>query len=435
MAQCLIIADDLTGANATGVLLQKIHYSSFTVIDSEHFEKTVQNECDCIICPTNSRALDSEVAYEKVYITARMMMSAETQIYCKRIDSTLRGNLGCETDALLDALGESYTAFAVPSFPQSGRIVCGGYMLVNGVPLHKTEAAIDPKTPVSSSSVQKLFTQQSKYPVNSLTIDDLQRGKAHLISAIQKAVQNGVRIITFDCISQEDLDLIAESGIESGIPFICADPGPFSATVVRKKIIPKERKKNMKILAVVGSVNPVARLQVEELFLSQHAVSVCIKTKELITDSEKRAREVERVVQELCAAYTNSSVCCIYGDGLFPENKVDFSEYVQENTNDTIDSLSLTLAETFAEITFRVLQKAPYFTGIYTSGGDITAAVCKRFHAAGIKLLGEVLPLAAFGELIGGTYHGLTIVTKGGMAGDREAMKKCIQYMQERLLL
>ena len=268
-----------------------------------------------------------------------------------------------------------------------------------------------------------------------MTIDDLQRGKAHLISAIQKAVQNGVRIITFDCISQEDLDLIAESGIESGIPFICADPGPFSATVVRKKIIPKERKKNMKILAVVGSVNPVARLQVEELFLSQHVVSVCIKTKELLTDSEKRAREVERVVQELCTAYTNSSVCCIYGDGLFPENKVDFSEYVQENTNDTIDSLSLTLAETFAEITFRILQKAPYFTGIYTSGGDITAAVCKRFHAAGIKLLGEVLPLAAFGELIGGTYHGLTIVTKGGMAGDREAMKKCIQYMQERLLL
>ena len=72
MAQCLIIADDLTGANATGVLLQKIHYSSFTVIDSEHFEKAVQNECDCIICPTNSRALDSEVAYEKVYITAKM---------------------------------------------------------------------------------------------------------------------------------------------------------------------------------------------------------------------------------------------------------------------------------------------------------------------------------------------------------------------------
>lgn len=177
MSKCLIIADDLTGANATGVLLQKINYPSFTVIDADHFEREIEEKCDCIICPTDSRAIDKEVAYERVFLAAKMLASKDTLIYAKRIDSTLRGNLGSEIDALLDALGGDYTAITVPAFPQSGRIVCGGYMLVNGVPLHKTEAAIDPKTPVFGSSVYDLLSVQSKYDIRICTINDLMKGK------------------------------------------------------------------------------------------------------------------------------------------------------------------------------------------------------------------------------------------------------------------
>ncbi|MDY6416382.1 MAG: four-carbon acid sugar kinase family protein [Succinivibrio dextrinosolvens] len=54
------------------------------------------------------------------------------------MDSTLRGNIGAETDAMLDSLGEQYTAIVVPTFPSSGRTVVGGYLLVNGALLHKT---------------------------------------------------------------------------------------------------------------------------------------------------------------------------------------------------------------------------------------------------------------------------------------------------------
>ncbi|WP_428770118.1 four-carbon acid sugar kinase family protein [Treponema sp. HNW] len=434
MARCLIIADDLTGANATGVLLQKINYPSFTVIDAEHFEREIEKKCDCIICPTDSRAIDSEVAYERVFLAAKMLGSKDTLIYAKRIDSTLRGNLGSETDALLDALGDGFTAIAVPAFPQSGRIVCGGYMLVNGVPLHKTEAAIDPKTPVSSSSVYDLFSLQSKYNIRICTINDLMKGKKHVINYIHDAVRSGTRIITFDCIGNEDTDFIADAVIESGIPFICVDPGPFTAAVVRKKIIPKEDKKNIKLLALVGSVNPVARLQIEELFLSHTVFKICVRTRHFIESDTSRREEINRVVKDFLAGYTDYQICCIYGDGLQPENKLDFSEYEEKNRLSK-DELCILINESFAEILFRILEQAPQFAGLYTSGGDITVAVCKKVKAAGIKLIGEVLPLAAYGELIGGIYGGLKIITKGGMAGDKDAMKKCIQYMQEHLLL
>ena len=122
MPQCLIIADDLTGANATGVLLHKAGYSAHTVLELDG-AKDIQNECDCLLYPTNSRSRTSEEAYRRVYEATKKLKSDDTKVYAKRIDSTLRGNLGQETDAMLDALGENYIALVAPSFPSSGRIV------------------------------------------------------------------------------------------------------------------------------------------------------------------------------------------------------------------------------------------------------------------------------------------------------------------------
>lgn len=123
---------------------------------------------------------------------------------------------GSETDAMLDSLGEDYIAIVAPCFPASGRIICGGYMLVDGLPLHKTNIAVDPKTPVKISEVGELFKQQSKYQVSTIYMKDLMHGKHYLADLMKKCVEEGSRIITLDCITQEDLDLIADAVITSG---------------------------------------------------------------------------------------------------------------------------------------------------------------------------------------------------------------------------
>ena len=38
MAKCIVIADDLTGANATGVLLKKMDYNTYTMMNAERLE-------------------------------------------------------------------------------------------------------------------------------------------------------------------------------------------------------------------------------------------------------------------------------------------------------------------------------------------------------------------------------------------------------------
>ena len=159
----------------------------------------------------------SKIAYNRVYNVCNLLKDDDVKVYANRIDSTLRGNLGSETDAMLDSLGEDYIAIVAPCFPASGRIICGGYMLVDGLPLHKTNIAVDPKTPVKISEVGELFKQQSKYQVSTIYMKDLMHGKHYLADLMKKCVEEGSRIITLDCITQEDLDLIADAVITSGL--------------------------------------------------------------------------------------------------------------------------------------------------------------------------------------------------------------------------
>ena len=100
MPQCVVIADDLTGANATGVLLKKMNYKAFTVMNSERIELSTLNSCDCVLYPTDSRGVAPEIAYNRVYNVCELLKNDDVKVYCNRIDSTLRGNVGAETDAM-----------------------------------------------------------------------------------------------------------------------------------------------------------------------------------------------------------------------------------------------------------------------------------------------------------------------------------------------
>lgn len=431
---CVVVADDLTGANATGVLLQKNNYYAYTAMNLERLELQNETECDCIIYPTDSRSISASLAYNRVYNVTNLLKREHVLVYAKRIDSTLRGNLGPETDAMLDALGEDYIAVAAPCFPQSGRVICGGYMLVNGVALHQTEAAIDPKNPVHTSCVQELFKEQSKYPAASFYLNDYMQGKEQLAEKIIHLKKQGVRTMIFDCITQEDLDFIGDAVLASGINFIAVDPGPFTATMARKRMTPREYKKDSKILAVVGSVNPVAKNQMEELLLSQNVMNVFVRTIELAESETRRGAEINRVVSEVLDQCEAETILSIVGDGIYPENRIDF-EYFMQRDHRSKTQICDEINTSFAKMAQHILQGCPDIKGIYTSGGDITVAVSKQFEAAGIRLLGEIVPLAAYGEFLGGVCNGMKVVTKGGMAGDPNAMRDCIRYLKEKLYI
>ena len=434
MSQCVVIADDLTGANATGVLLKKMNYEAYTVMNTERIELSTLTDCDCVLYPTDSRGIEPKMAYNRVYNVCSLLKEDDVKVYSKRIDSTLRGNLGSETDAMLDCLGDDYIAVAAPCFPSSGRIVAGGYMLVGGLPLHKTDIAIDPKTPVKISEVAVLFDEQSRYKVSSIQLKDLMHGKHYLADLMNQCVLSGSRIIVLDCITQEDLDLIADAVITSGLKVVAVDPGVFTATLARKLITPSQKKEKSKILAVVGSVNPNTTAQMKELWLSQRTYNVFVNTRELLESKGRREAETSRVAEEILNECGRNAVCTVTGDGIYPENRIDFKPYM-ERYHCSMDEVTGMINGAFAEITYRIFKAEPTFRGLYTSGGDVTVAVCERFNTAGLSLKDEVLPLAAYGQFLKGEFEGVHIITKGGSQGGRDAINQCITYLKEKLFI
>lgn len=434
MSQCVVIADDLTGANATGVLLKKMNYEAYTVMNTERIELSTLTDCDCVLYPTDSRGIEPKMAYNRVYNVCSLLKEDDVKVYSKRIDSTLRGNLGSETDAMLDCLGDDYIAVAAPCFPSSGRIVAGGYMLVGGLPLHKTDIAIDPKTPVKISEVAVLFDEQSRYKVSSIQLKDLMHGKHYLADLMNQCVLSGSRIIVLDCITQEDLDLIADAVITSGLKVVAVDPGVFTATLARKLITPSQKKEKSKILAVVGSVNPNTTAQMKELWLSQRTYNVFVNTRELLESKGRREAETSRVAEEILNECGRNAVCTVTGDGIYPENRIDFKPYM-ERYNCSMDEVTGMINGAFAKITYRIFKAEPTFRGLYTSGGDVTVAVCERFNTAGLSLKDEVLPLAAYGQFLKGEFEGVHIITKGGSQGGRDAINQCITYLKEKLFI
>ena len=85
----------------------------------------------------------------------------------------------------------------------------GSHLLVNGVPLRKTEAAKDPKCPIHTTDVLALFRKQSKYRAEAIHLDTIHDGVEALERSILTYKHQGARILVMDSVTTEDMEIIA----------------------------------------------------------------------------------------------------------------------------------------------------------------------------------------------------------------------------------
>ena len=449
MLKIVVLADDFTGANGTGVLLRKSGLRVCTLLDPSQITPQTLADFDAVSFSTASRSLPVDAAYARVQEAAAQFRQYPVRRFAKRIDSTLRGNLGSETDALLDRLGENTMAFVVPCFPSANRIHVGGYLLVSGVPLHRTDAAHDPKNPIRTSRPAVLFAAQSRYPIASVSLEDLQENETRLIGKLHTMHASGVRTVIFDAVTEADIKQIAYLAVHSGIPFIAVDPGPFTAAVTAVTVNSdtvtaevetatteqqattepiSEHATSPQILLAIGSVCGVARRQLEILRARHDLLTVSIQIGELVKSEKERCAEVIRVRNEIAANCHRFQICCIVGCGIDPDQRVDFAP-IAACRSLSEDELSDCVNDSIGEMVDLILAADCQFNALYTSGGDITVAVCRQVGAVGMKLEAEVLPLAAFGTLMQGRYNGMKMITKGGLAGNPDSLAACVDYL------
>lgn len=433
MPKCIVIADDLTGANATGVLLKKNGFDTLTLLRESMEKAAALPACDCLITPTDSRAIPAQEAYRRVADALTLLKSREVCHYAKRIDSTLRGNLGSETDAFLDVLGPAYMAVCVPCFPSSGRMIIGGHLLVNGVPLRKTEAARDPKCSIHISNAVELFRSQSRYRTQAVYLDAVHDGPEALGRTIRALRDAGVRNLVVDSVTLEDMETVVQALLLEGIPVVSVDPGPFTAILAKHLLPAAQAESDAKILCAIGSVNGVAGNQTRRLLKTLPVEAEYMDIAAVLEGGAAREAEIRRLSQALLCRREAGNILAVIGCGIDPEKRVPFEPYLEKTGLDA-EALSERINTAFAEVTMAVVLADARFKGIYSTGGDITAAIHRAAGTVGLRLLAEVVPLAGYGIAMGGRLEGRAFISKGGMVGDENAMVTCVSYLQEHIV-
>ncbi|HEY8541124.1 MAG TPA: four-carbon acid sugar kinase family protein, partial [Pseudothermotoga sp.] len=268
-----VIADDLTGANATGVRLAKQGFKTATVVQHAPFPNFDKYDAICI--DTDSRYSPKEIAENRVRRAVQILKQWNVQVFCKRIDSTIRGNIGLEIDTVLNELGEHSIAVVVPSFPDSGRITTGGYLLVDGVPVQETDVAKDPVMPVDKSFVPDVIKKQSNYPVSLIGLDIVLSGVETITNKLKEKIEQGYRIVVIDAVNDEHIESIALAMTKiRDKNMIPVDSGPLTAYYARLYLHQEVNSK--KLLAVIGSVTSLTGRQLHYLLSKTNANPVYV---------------------------------------------------------------------------------------------------------------------------------------------------------------
>ena len=148
--------------------------------------------------------------------------------YCSTFDSTDAGNIGPVADALLDALGASFT-IACPAFPVNQRTIYLGHLYVGDVLLSDSPMRDHPLTPMRDANLVRVLGRQTRRPVSLVPWPVVKRGADAIVADFARLAAAGVGHAVVDAIADDDLMAIGAacrdlplvtggSGIAIGLP-------------------------------------------------------------------------------------------------------------------------------------------------------------------------------------------------------------------------
>lgn len=430
MAEWAVIADDLTGANTAGVLLTNSYFRTLTTIEHGTIEKFHLEDYDAIVVNASSRTLDAAEAYERIRECTGQLLQRGITRFSKRIDSTIRGNLGAEIEGMMDALPDNAIACVVAVYPASGRMVVGGYQLVNGVPVHKTPAGSDPVKPVHSSALSEEISTQTALPQGFIPLSVTLQGSEAITAAARRQIEQGARILLFDAITFADIGAIAEGINRLQVPWFAVDPGPFTQKACELAYLGKQRvtrKKAGKVFIVAASASDLTRSQLTYLQNECQAHIIDVDIRHFLDSDE------EQPVEEVIAREIWEISQCNDVFGLRAAGNKEFLIDIKAEAHKrgiTQDDIARRITYGLARIARKALQPGiNYLKGIYLTGGDMTVAFCRESQVEAIELIDEVQPHISFGTLVGGPLHGIALITKGGLIGETNTVMVCTKYL------
>ena len=427
-----IIADDLTGANDTALQF-KLNGAETNILLNAEIEPAAADIQQAWALSTESRNISPKEAFEKVKEATQLFVEKiNPDFFYKKIDSTIRGNIAVEVMSMLEVL-EWDAAVIMPAFPQEGRITVGGYHLLRGVPIERTEMARDPYSPISESHLPTLLKQQLGENLGELVgLIDLKTvmiGAGPILQAMNKLIENGVKIIVIDSVSTTDLEQVVLAMQKSNYKILPVGTAA-AGKVLSNQWFPQEE--NNEILSVKlpklpklivsGSATQITASQIDKFEqdddYEENSLIIELDMNTVLSGVQEEL--VDRIVSNL----GNNNIVLIHTSKLL-KNFDGFSEETIK-ADLTKSGLANVITDFLSDLSKQVLEKKKAI--LITLGGETSYKCCNAIDANQLQLIDEVLPAIALSKNANSDQW---IVTKSGNLGGVNTLVEILKYFEK----
>lgn len=425
-----IIADDLTGANDTSLQLF-LRGCKTQVAFGEDISIDENLKTEVFAMSTESRNVDSKTAHEKVLNASENILKKYNFEYLyKKIDSVLRGNIAVETYTLIESL-EYDAAIIFPAFPNEGRTTIGGFHLVKGTPLQRTEVSRDPACPITESNILNLLKSQLPEElfntIDLISLDVVMKGAGPILTKLNDLISKGKKLIVADAVSTTDLEQIALAVTKSSYKILPV--GSAGAAQALGKIwhpnseedtsssisLPKLPK-----LIVSGSATDLTASQIKRLQDNddlENTYFIAIKPQNIFSN------DYEETAQRIINNLVKENTVIIHSSELI-ENTEELSSLLIENEL-TRESFISKICDYLAAVTRCVLSEKE--TILITVGGETSYKCCRAIGSKNLQILDTVAPAIPLGI----NHKGQYIVTKSGNLGTQNTLIEIVKYFEQ----
>ncbi|WIM83634.1 four-carbon acid sugar kinase family protein [Gallibacterium anatis] len=408
----VVIADDLTGANDTAVQFYKKGLTVDMVFALQQVNES--NASDVLVINTDSRSLMIENAQKCIFAIGEHLNLEQKQIY-KKVDSTLRGNIGAELEACLSVSDRNVAIFC-PALPSANRIVKDGVCFVDGKPLLETEFATDPKTPVISSNVNKIIENQTNIPVVIVNMDLF--SESEIIQQIKNRQFNKT-IFSFDAKNDDDLKKISQIIKKIDFPIIASGSSGLAKYVFSKSL------SDLPVLFVIGSMSKKINEQVELLRSEMVIDFISINAERLLVDQQYQLS----LIKDMSLILLNKNNLIIKTEG---------SSEVRGKIDELCDKFSLTrvelgerIGDSLSSLVISLLNNIDKnISGLFLTGGDIAMKVIKELKLSNYHIAGEIESGVPYGYFSDNDFSGIPIITKAGAFGSKYVLKNSLVFIK-----
>lgn len=416
----LIVADDFTGAADTGVQFSKKQLRTMVITATENFKDSLE-KCDVLVLSTESRFDDKETAYQKAFKAGQAALREEIIHFYKKLDSTMRGNIGAEISGLMDSLGIEIT-FIVPALPKYGRTTVNGKVFIDGVLLEETEFGRDPKNPVKESFIPKIISGQTDKKTGVIIYEYIQGGRETIKEKLQYHLNSGMQIIVFDAREEKDIDLIASVISEVKKKVLYAGCSGLAEYLAKYLVIKKDNKSN---IVIAGSVSEVTRRQIDFAVHYLRVGLADIGTTKIF--SSDRDEEKKRILAIAAESVSNGEDLIIRSAP--SREAVTYTFEAGEASGLDRFSVSESVADFLGEIASDIIQNTG-IKGILLTGGETAFKTARCLNISGLILQDEIEHGIPFGHYSDEKYRNTVIVSKAGGFGNEDAIFRVLNFLR-----